>query len=189
MKEQIKHMQNEPDIGSGEKSPGQHETESMIEQVGRTQKTQQQPAGSPHEKKEREYGRAGTLSRPEFPLPAKIAVPCCCLDLDQTLISFWNQSLALRTCSLSTVLSTINVRNRLCSIPFLQSAGLFTQIKLQRLILRKHAFSAVAIHFPLAFHPQHESSTRKRYRLSERECIAAGHGRILHSRPGGFQAG
>lgn len=57
MKEQIKHMQNEPDIGSGEKSPGQHETESMIEQVGRTQRTQQ-PAGSPQEEKKEKKGNA-----------------------------------------------------------------------------------------------------------------------------------
>ena len=51
MKEQIKHLQNEPDIGSGEKSPGQRETEGMIEQVGRAQRTQQ-PAGSPQKEEQ-----------------------------------------------------------------------------------------------------------------------------------------
>ncbi len=30
----IKHMPNEADVGSGEKGPGQKETEKMIEQVG-----------------------------------------------------------------------------------------------------------------------------------------------------------
>lgn len=30
----IKHMPNEADVGSGEKEPGQQETEKMIEQVG-----------------------------------------------------------------------------------------------------------------------------------------------------------
>lgn len=37
MKEPSKHMQDEPDIGSGEKNPGQKDTEKMIEQVGTAQ--------------------------------------------------------------------------------------------------------------------------------------------------------
>jgi|GEM_PF-2753786 len=44
MKDQVKHMQDEPDIGSGEKNPGQVDTEKMIEQVGKTQKTGQPPS-------------------------------------------------------------------------------------------------------------------------------------------------
>jgi hypothetical protein len=42
MKEQPKDLRNEADIGSGEKTPGEHETEKMIEQVGN-------PAGKPKE--------------------------------------------------------------------------------------------------------------------------------------------
>lgn len=34
MQNPIKHMPNEADVGSGEKGPGQKETEKMIEQVG-----------------------------------------------------------------------------------------------------------------------------------------------------------
>jgi len=43
MKKQVKHLQNEPDIGSGEKNPGQQETERMIEQIGQAQRTQTPP--------------------------------------------------------------------------------------------------------------------------------------------------
>jgi hypothetical protein len=34
MQNPIKHMPTEADVGSGEKGPGQKETEKMIEQVG-----------------------------------------------------------------------------------------------------------------------------------------------------------
>jgi hypothetical protein len=34
MENPIKHMPTEADVGSGEKGPGQKETEKMIEQVG-----------------------------------------------------------------------------------------------------------------------------------------------------------
>lgn len=34
MQNPIKHMPSEADVGSGEKEPGQQETEKMIEQVG-----------------------------------------------------------------------------------------------------------------------------------------------------------
>jgi hypothetical protein len=34
MQNPIKHMPTEADVGSGEKEPGQKETEKMIEQVG-----------------------------------------------------------------------------------------------------------------------------------------------------------
>jgi hypothetical protein len=34
MENPIKHMPTEADVGSGEKEPGQKETEKMIEQVG-----------------------------------------------------------------------------------------------------------------------------------------------------------
>ena len=34
MENPIKHLPNEADVGSGEKGPGQRETEKMIEQVG-----------------------------------------------------------------------------------------------------------------------------------------------------------
>lgn len=34
MQNPIKHMPTEADVGSGEKEPGQQETEKMIEQVG-----------------------------------------------------------------------------------------------------------------------------------------------------------
>ena len=34
MQNPIKHMPTEADVGSGEKGPGQRETEKMIEQVG-----------------------------------------------------------------------------------------------------------------------------------------------------------
>jgi hypothetical protein len=37
MNSQPKNLHDEPDIGSGEKSPGQQDTEKMIEQVGNSE--------------------------------------------------------------------------------------------------------------------------------------------------------
>lgn len=34
MQNPVKHMPNEADVGSGEKGPGEQETDKMIEQVG-----------------------------------------------------------------------------------------------------------------------------------------------------------
>lgn len=45
MENPIKHMPTEADVGSGEKEPGQKETEKMIEQIGeKVGKTQDEQA-------------------------------------------------------------------------------------------------------------------------------------------------
>lgn len=44
MQTPIKHMPTEADVGSGEKGPGERETDEMIEQVGdKVEETRRQP--------------------------------------------------------------------------------------------------------------------------------------------------
>lgn len=40
MKNQERHMLDEADIGSGEKTPGQEDTDKIIEQIGKNRKNQ-----------------------------------------------------------------------------------------------------------------------------------------------------
>ena len=50
MQNRVTHMPTEADVGSGEKGPGERETEKMIEQVGdkvdKTQREEKQPDSS-----------------------------------------------------------------------------------------------------------------------------------------------
>lgn len=43
--EQGRHLQDEPDIGSGEKTPAQHETDEMIRQIPALPETKKKGAG------------------------------------------------------------------------------------------------------------------------------------------------
>jgi hypothetical protein len=54
MAEPVRHLPDEADIGSGEKNPGQKDTEKMIEQVGRKPP---QPEQSDENRRERNEGK------------------------------------------------------------------------------------------------------------------------------------
>ncbi|MES2537327.1 MAG: hypothetical protein V4632_15795 [Pseudomonadota bacterium] len=56
----VKHLPDEADIGSGEKNPGQKDTEKMIEQVGNKTRERDQP-DTPARKSDKEKDQnAGT---------------------------------------------------------------------------------------------------------------------------------